>query len=169
MQDSRFLSQYVLFWQQTRYRICEDEDGIGVLVLNEAIKLLPLYLSCLFKSPLLLVNPADCSSIEKCYPRGDERSFAAYVCTVRYRCCWQSIVSEYLLSSWDLWLLVPNSVQIRSKWWELGSGERWHCSEAYETLPDKLFIRWFSYLYDNRIERVWSLLWVLIGLDWCWL
>ncbi|KAK8805801.1 hypothetical protein WA158_002457 [Blastocystis sp. Blastoise] len=57
---------------------CSSSSPRGQLVLPETLKLLPLYINCLMKSSLLLLNDNTHSSLKDIHPRGDERTWAAH-------------------------------------------------------------------------------------------
>lgn len=58
---------------------CSASSSTGQLVLPENGKLLPLWLNCLLKSPLLLLNEQGKRDVFNVMPRGDIRAWALQV------------------------------------------------------------------------------------------
>ena len=58
---------------------CSASSSTGQLVLPENGKLLPLWLNCLLKSPLLLLNEQGKRDVFNVMPRGDIRAWALLV------------------------------------------------------------------------------------------
>ena len=58
---------------------CSASSSTGQLVLPENGKLLPLWLNCILKSPLLLLNEQGKRDVYNVMPRGDIRAWALQV------------------------------------------------------------------------------------------
>ena len=94
----------------TQYRTqCSASSSTGQLVLPENGKFLPLWLNCILKSPLLLLNEQGKRDVLSVMPRGDIRAWAFQVTEIGgiLAIVCSSVFSKSILTS-DL----PHFIQI---------------------------------------------------------